>query len=107
MDKLFGSLTTYEMRTTDDTFLRKEAPFNTTKKGKEVATHKESSEESNAEVENFVKKLKEDPMGIKESYHLNVSTMVSSDTLLQNVPTKKSVEMSQESSTNLLAKIEK
>ncbi|GLJ55712.1 hypothetical protein SUGI_1196760 [Cryptomeria japonica] len=58
MDELFGSLTTYEIRTTDDTSLRKEAAFNIIKKGKEEASHKESSEDSDVEVENFVSKLK-------------------------------------------------
>ncbi|GLJ32924.1 hypothetical protein SUGI_0663190 [Cryptomeria japonica] len=58
MDELFGSLTAYEMRTTGDTSLRKKAAFNTTKKGKEVVAHKESIEDSNAEVEKFVKNIK-------------------------------------------------
>lgn len=58
MDELCGSLTTYEMRTTSETSSRKEAAFNSTKKGKEEVTHKRSSEDSNAEVENFVINLK-------------------------------------------------
>lgn len=58
MDELFGSLITYEMRTTGDTSLRREAAFNITKKGKEATTHKESSEDSDTKVENFVRKLK-------------------------------------------------
>lgn len=58
MDELFGSLVASEMRTIGDTSSRKEATFNITKKGKEVATHEESSEESDAKVANFVKKLK-------------------------------------------------
>lgn len=58
MDELLGSLTAYEMRTTGDASLRKEATFNTTRKGKEVAAHKGSNEESDEEVANYVKKLK-------------------------------------------------
>lgn len=58
MHELFVSLKAYEMRITGDTSLKKEATSNTTKKGKEVSTHKESSEDSNAKVEKFVRKLK-------------------------------------------------
>ncbi|GLJ07858.1 hypothetical protein SUGI_0075690 [Cryptomeria japonica] len=58
MDELFGSLIAYEMRTICDTSSRKEEIFNITKKGKEVTTHEESSEESDVEVANFVRKLK-------------------------------------------------
>lgn len=57
MGELFGSLIAYEMRKTDDSSLRKEVVFKTSKNGKEVTAHKGSSEDSNAEVENFVKNL--------------------------------------------------
>ncbi|XP_059076583.1 uncharacterized protein LOC131875891 [Cryptomeria japonica] len=58
VDELFGSLTAYDMRTTSEIFSRKEDAFNTTKKGKEVVSHEESSEDSDAKVANFVRKLK-------------------------------------------------
>lgn len=58
MDELFGSLTTYEMRTTNEASSRKEVVFKSTKKGKEEVAHKGSSEDSNAKVEKFIRKLK-------------------------------------------------
>lgn len=58
MDELFRSLTAYEMRTTGEASSRKEAVFNSTKKGKEKVANKGSSEDLDVEVAKFVRKLK-------------------------------------------------
>lgn len=70
MDELFGSLIAYDMRITGDTSSRKEATLKITKKGKEAITHKESSEDSDAEVSKFVRKLKRGSDQYKEKLPL-------------------------------------
>lgn len=52
------ALLAYEMRTVGGVTSKREATFNTTKKGKEDTTHEEVEEDSNTVVANFVIKLK-------------------------------------------------
>ncbi|XP_059067484.1 uncharacterized protein LOC131858302 [Cryptomeria japonica] len=57
MDELFGSLSTYEMRTVSGETSEREVAFNTTKKGKEVDNSAKEDDSDTIEA-NFVRKLK-------------------------------------------------
>lgn len=58
MDELYGSLTTYEMRTVGTDVVKKETTFKTSRKGKEESAHDATSEDSDDIMENFVRRLK-------------------------------------------------
>ncbi|XP_059077935.1 uncharacterized protein LOC131876528 [Cryptomeria japonica] len=57
-DELFGSLSTYEMRTINGETSKREVAFNSIKKGKGEASHEEDDEDYNTVVANFLRKLK-------------------------------------------------
>lgn len=58
IDELFGSLSSYEMRTISGESSKREVAFNITKKGKEEVAHEEEEDDSDATVANFVRNNK-------------------------------------------------
>lgn len=60
MDKLFGYVSTYEMREISGESSKREATFNITKKEKEEVAHEEEYD-SNVVVANFMRKIKKGP----------------------------------------------
>ncbi|XP_059075388.1 uncharacterized protein LOC131875319 [Cryptomeria japonica] len=65
LDELFGSLSTYEMRTISGESSKREVAFNITKKGKEEDAHEEE-DNFDVAVEIFVRKLKKGSGKYKE-----------------------------------------